>query len=86
MKDLLNGTWEIKDTSGGKRMCHRAQFMIVPHTLGKFIASRPPCTGASCALWDPVNNQCRDVTNALSLIDIARTLSVLVDHLPPTLP
>ena len=86
MKDQLNRTWEIKDTAAGKGMCHRAQFVIIPHSLGKFIVSRPPCTEASCALWDPDRQQCRDVTNAVSLANIARSLRRLEDHLPPELP
>jgi len=86
MKDSLDGTWVIRDSSQGKGMCHRAQFVVIPHSLGKFIVSRPPCTGASCALWDPKDNQCLDVTNADTLAAIARSLKVIIDHLPPELP
>lgn len=86
MKTILNGVWDIQDTAGGKGMCHRAQFIIVPHSLGKFTVSRPPCTGASCALWDPKDNQCLDFTNGDTLSRIASLLQVIVDHLPPELP
>jgi len=76
--DLINGMWEIKDTAGGKGMCHRAQFVVIPQTLGKFLVSRPPCTGASCTLWDSELNHCRDVSTAKWIVEIAKSLDALV--------
>jgi len=86
MKDSLNGTWVVRDSSQGKGMCHRAQFVVIPKTLGQFIVSRPPCTGASCALWDDINGHCHDVTSSRALTVIAGALQTLKDHLPAELP
>jgi len=71
---------------GGENACHRKQPVLLPTTLGQFELIHQPCLREKCTLWDPDHDQCRDVTNALALAGIARSLSRLEDHLPPELP
>lgn len=74
------------ELTGGENSCHRKAPILFPGPLGKLTVVHQPCLREKCTLWDDVNNQCRDVTTALSCAHIARTLGKLEDHLPPELP
>jgi len=71
---------------GGENACHRKQPVLLAEPLDKLRLVHQPCLREKCTLWDPDHDQCRDVTNALALAGIARSLSRLEDHLPPELP
>ena len=77
---------KLTDLSQGTLACHRRQPMLMPDPLGVLKLTHHPCLREKCTLWDPVTDQCRDVTNALTLCAILGCLRKLIDHLPPELP
>ena len=74
------------ELAGGENNCHRKPPLLFPGPLGTLKLIHQPCLREKCTLWDPLDKRCLDLTNAHTLIRIARTLQVILDHLPPELP